>query len=78
MQRGMKDRSAEKWQVAVELETEQEHTSACYWVRKNSQCQPGMWKQKLEAVEAKAMALKCNRFRFHSDQGFSTEGEFRI
>ena len=30
------------------------------------------------SVEAEATALKCNRFRFHSDQGFSTEGKFLI
>ena len=28
------------------------------------------------SVEAEAIALKCNRFGFHSDQGFRTEGEF--
>ena len=27
-------------------------------------------------VEAEAVPLKRNRFRFHSDQGFPTEGEF--
>ena len=30
----------------------------------------------LLTVEAEAVALKCNRFRFHSDQGFPTEGKF--
>ena len=29
-------------------------------------------------AEAEAVALKCNRFRFHSDQGFPTEGKFLI
>ena len=27
-------------------------------------------------AEAEAVPLKSNRFRFHSDQGFPTEGEF--
>ena len=28
------------------------------------------------SAEAEAVPLKMNRFRFHSDQGFPTEGEF--